>query len=73
MASGLGFEGGNGDALAHEEIHKSGFSDIGISHDVYETGFVHRRKKSGSWRSGCDERNERNERAESDERAERAE
>lgn len=33
-------------------------------------------KKSGSWRSGCDERNERDEsdkRAESDERTERAE
>lgn len=27
-------------------------------------------KKSGSWRSGCDERNERNERAESDVRDE---
>lgn len=40
VARGLGLEGGDADALAHEEVHERGFSHVGVSHDVDEARAV---------------------------------
>ena len=37
MTSCLGLEGGDGDALAYQEVHKCRFTHIGIAHDIYKT------------------------------------
>ena len=41
VARGLRLEGGNADALTHEEIHECALPHIGIADDVYETRLVH--------------------------------
>lgn len=41
VARGLRLEGGNADALAHQLVHERALAHIGITHNVYESCFVH--------------------------------
>lgn len=43
VARSLCLEGGNRDALAHEEVHERGLAHIRVAYYIYETGFVHLR------------------------------
>ena len=41
MSRSLGFGGDNRDAFAHERVHQGRFSYVGVSYDVYKSGFMH--------------------------------
>ena len=43
VARGLCLEGGDGDALAHEEVHEGRLAHVGVAYDVDKSGFVHNR------------------------------
>ena len=40
VARGLRLEGGNGNAVAHQEVHERGLSHVGIAHDIDESRFM---------------------------------
>ena len=41
MTGSLCLERSYGDSLAHEQIHQSRLSHIGVTHNIYKTGFMH--------------------------------
>ena len=41
VAGGLRLEGGNRDALTDKLIHQCRLTHVGVSHDIYESCFVH--------------------------------